>query len=130
MMDTAKAVSSGTTVGPVGYVAPEVIGRRGADARSDVYALGAICYEMLCGSHLFPNARGYEGLVRMMNTKPVSLAERGADCPAELEAVIMKAVEKRPADRFQTMDEMLAALAAAPVPRTLGLHTRTPAFAA
>jgi eukaryotic-like serine/threonine-protein kinase len=130
MMDAAKAAVSGTTIGPVGYVAPEVIARRGSDARSDVYSLGAVCYELLCGSHLFPNARGYEGLLRMMNTKPVPLTERGADVPTELEAVVMKAVERFPKDRFQTMDEMLAAFASAPAPRTLGNHPRTPAFAA
>jgi len=132
LMDQSHVGPNCTTVGPHGYVAPEVISRRGCDVRSDVYALGAVCYEILCGMHLFPNAHGYEGLVRMMNTKPATLSERGADVPAELEAVVMKAVERNPRDRYQTMDEMLAAFANAPEPHTIRPATRVtlPAFAA
>jgi serine/threonine-protein kinase len=132
LMDQSRCGPNGTTVGPVGYLAPEVIARRGCDVRSDVYALGAVCYEILSGVHVFPNARGYEGLVRMMNTSPPALRERGADVPADLEAVIMKAVEKNPRDRFQTMGDLLVALMSAPAPHTLkpGTHVHAPAFAA
>lgn len=130
MMDMAKAAISGTTVGPAGYVAPEVIARHGADVRSDVYALGAICYEMLCGVHLFPNARGYEGLLKMMNTRPATLSERGAEVHPELEAVVMKAVERHPRDRFASIDDMLKAFAAAPMPKKLGSNQSAPAYAA
>ncbi len=128
VMDVSLANAGGTVVGPVGYTAPEVIARRNADFTSDVYSLGSLMYEMLSGQRLHPNARGYEGLLRLMNSRPAPLSERNPQVSAALEAVVMQAVEKDPRRRWQSVDDMMTAFADAPAPARLG--SPAPAYAA
>ena len=128
VMDASRTHVSGTMVGPNGYVAPEIIKRSPVDARSDIYSLGVICYEAFSGTLPFPHVKSYEGLVRMMNQKPAGLAERNAGVPAGLDAVVMKAIAKSPGERYQTVEEFMNALAAAPLPESLS--AKAPAFAA
>jgi|GEM_PF-6122421 len=128
VMDASKMHASGTMVGPLGYVAPEIIRRGAVDARCDIYSLGAICYEMFSGALPFPRGVGYEGLIKMINGRPVPLSERNDEVPPELERVVMKAIAKRPEDRYQTAEEMAVALSAVPLPETR--RERTPASAA
>ncbi len=128
VMDHSRTMHSGTMVGPHGYVGPEVIRRGPVDARSDVYSLGAICYEMLCGLLPFPRANGYEGLIKIINSRPVVLSERNDAVTPEMNKAVMKALERMPEDRYASVEEMLMKFAAAPLPKTV--HPRTPAFAA
>ena len=128
VMDISHASAGGTVVGPVGYTAPEVIARRPADAASDVYSLGALVYEMLAGRRLHANVRGYEGLLRLMNSKPIPLSERNPLVSPVLEAIVMKAVERKVEDRYQTVEAFLEAFAATPLPDAHGAHAK--AFAA
>jgi len=128
IMDADLTVGGGTMVGPSGYVAPEIIRRGAIDARSDIYALGVIMYEFIAGARPFPQGHGYEGLLKIINTKPLPLIERKTNVSADLNAVVMKALARKADERFATVDEMLAAFAAAPMPENN--HTNAPSFVA
>ncbi len=92
-------------LGTVDYVAPEQIEGSEPDARSDVYSLGCVLYEMLTGNAPFADQKG--GMAKMwaqVNADPTSLRDRRPDLPAALNAVVRRAMSKRPADR-PTADE-------------------------
>jgi serine/threonine-protein kinase len=109
----------GALLGTPKYMSPEQCRGTGeVDPRSDVYALAAILYETLVGKPPFEG----EGVVRLMSMHmylhPPPLRSRLASIPEALEKVVMKALEKRPEDRFQTMEELGAALRAVTEPST------------
>lgn len=116
LMDSQMTHAGGTMVGPSGYVAPEVIKRSAIDERCDIWALGAVCYEAFCGVKPFPNGHGYEALLKVINSKPQPLEERNRSVPADLNAVVMKALEKYPEHRYAKVEEMLTDFAAARLP--------------
>lgn len=128
VMDEEHAKHGSTMRGVTSYSAPEIIRRAPVDRRSDVFSLGAILYEVICGMPLFPSAGGFERLMRVMNSKPVEISERNACVEHELDRVIMKAVARTPNERYQDIAEMMADLEKAPLPEKLGFHA--PAFAA
>jgi len=90
------------------YMPPEAFRLAGKiDARSDIYALGAVAYFMLTGEHVF-NGDTLDAICRQhLASKPVSPSERlGTQVPAELEALIMRCLAKDPADRPQSASEL------------------------
>jgi serine/threonine protein kinase len=92
-------------LGTVDYVAPEQIEGSEPDARSDVYSLGCVLYEMLTGAAPFADQKG--GMAKMwaqVNADPPPLRERRSDVPAALDAIVRRAMSKSPADR-PTADE-------------------------
>jgi serine/threonine protein kinase len=104
----------GRLVGTPVYMSPEQF--RGVpeavDQRSDVYALGVVLYQMVCGRPPF-QAEGVGDLQMMhTNTPPPPPRRDRPDLPPELEAVILRCLAKRPADRFASMGDLAAALAA------------------
>jgi len=93
------------------YMAPEVIMGKEADARSDVYALGAVLYFLLCGRPLFHNARDGRLLYSQLEVTPElpsRLLER--PLPPDLEGLVMACLSKSPADRFADAAELGEAL--------------------
>ena len=87
-------------LGTVDYVAPELIEGSEPDARSDIYSLGCVLYEMLAGEAPFADQRG--GMAKMwaqVNAEPASLRERRPDVPPELDAVVRDAMAKAPEAR-------------------------------
>jgi serine/threonine-protein kinase len=107
-VDTQRAM-----VGTPVYMAPEQC--RGSvadpDGRSDIYALGTVMYEMLCGHAPFDKGGGY-GDVLVMHLLEPPLAPRAVvpELPVEIEGVILRALAKDPGERFATMEELLVAL--------------------
>ncbi len=128
LMDIEKAKYAGTMSGATRYSAPEIIKRAPADARSDIFSLGAILYESLSGMPIFANATGFERLLRVMNSKASSVSDHNAYVDGELDRVVMKAVARKPEERYDAMGEFLDELREAPVPEKLGFHA--PAYAA
>jgi serine/threonine-protein kinase len=112
----ARAMTrTGITMGTPAYMSPEQCRGRGVDHRTDLYALGAVLYEVVTGDPPFLSDTVLDLLNQHLNEAPVPPSRR-AVLPAALEAVILRALEKRAEDRYQTAAEMLAALQAVATP--------------
>ncbi len=106
---TAEGVAFGTP----GYVSPEVLSGRVADARSDLYAVGVMLFEMLVGRRPHGGrSRGEELRLTVTTATPPSLAAVAPElpCVAELDAVLQLAMARAPSERFADASAMLAAL--------------------
>lgn len=102
----------GTLLGSPYYLSPEQARGERADARSDIYSTGAMLYEMVAGRPPFEGGAGgaYAVIAAHLNQAPVSPSEINPRVPVELARVVLKALAKSPADRFQNAAEFLAAL--------------------
>jgi tetratricopeptide (TPR) repeat protein len=98
---------TGSVLGTPLYMAPEQVdGRRDVDARTDVYALGAILYQMLTGRPPHDAVSVSEIYEKILHDDPVAPRRVDPSIPAELEAVAMKAMEKEPAHRYPSAGEL------------------------
>jgi serine/threonine-protein kinase len=110
-----RLTRTGLTLGTPQYMAPEqAAGERALDARTDVYALGAVLYEMLAGEPPFAAESRQEVLRRMLHDPAPALAMRRTDVPAALDATVRQALAKRPDERFASAAEFAAALGSLP----------------
>lgn len=101
----------GAVMGTVDYMPPEQArDTRSADARSDIYSLGATLYYLLAGKPPFAGGSMIEKLHRLATEAPPPLTEFRIDCPRELDDIVQKMLAKRPEDRFQTAGEVVRAL--------------------
>ncbi len=109
----SRMTETGMSLGTPHYMSPEqAMGQREITARSDVYALGAMTYEMLIGDPPFTGSTAQAIVAKVMTAEPVSLAEQRKSVPAAVEDAVLTALEKLPADRFASAAEFAAALAA------------------
>ena len=108
---------TGMVFGTPRYIAPEsVAGQKQSDARSDLYNVGGVAYWMLTGRPLFAGSSSIDLIIDHVKTvpePPSSVSE--LPIPPELEAIVMKLLEKDPADRFQTAEELAEALLRVPL---------------
>ncbi len=103
--------AAGVTVGTPGYTAPEqAAADPNMDERVDIYALGAMGYEMLAGEPLFPGVPMHRQIAAHAIQIPVPLIERRGDLPPGLSRLIMMCLSKAPDDRPSSADAMLQAL--------------------
>lgn len=111
---TAKITTTGAALGTAAYMSPEQARGERVDARADLFSLGMIMYEMLTGRHPFagPEAPEHPAAIiyAILHEKPEALAHFAANVPAGLEAVILKALEKSPARRYQSAGDLAADL--------------------
>ena len=105
-----ELTAAGVVLGTAPYMAPEQIDGNAADARTDVFAFGAVCFEMLTGVKAFDGAdRGSViDAVRTRNVPRASMLRPGI--PAALDRIVAKCLEKDPFRRYQTIDAVLADL--------------------
>jgi serine/threonine protein kinase len=108
-----RLTETGLSLGTPQYMSPEqATAERTLDARSDVYSLGAVLYEMLAGEPPFTGATGQAVIAKLMVEQPSSLRTVRGTIPPGLEAVVSRALAKVPADRFPSAAAFAAALAA------------------
>ena len=106
-----RMTQTGLSLGTPQYMSPEqAMGERAIDARSDIYALGAVTYEMLVGEPPFTGPSVQAIVARLITEEPRGISAQRKAVPEHVEAAVLHALEKLPADRFATAAEFGAAL--------------------
>ena len=127
----ARMTQTGLSLGTPSYMSPEqAMGERAIDARSDVYALGAMTYEMLAGEPPFTGPTVQAIVAKVMSTEPASIVSLRKAVPANVAAAVHSALEKLPADRCESaklFSEMLSDTRGAFVGTTANAASATPA---
>ena len=139
----SRLTETGMSLGTPHYMSPEqAMGEREITAKSDVYALGCILYEMLTGEPPFAGPTAQAIIARVLTEEPRSLTLQRRTVPPHVEAAVLGALSKLPADRFATAAQFSGALAdtgfaaptgstrAAPAPAVLASSRPTVAIAA
>jgi eukaryotic-like serine/threonine-protein kinase len=106
-----RMTQTGLSLGTPQYMSPEqALGERVIDARSDIYALGAVTYEMLVGEAPFAGPNVQAIVARLISEEPRPITSQRKSVPEHVEAAVLRALEKLPADRYATAMEFAAAL--------------------
>ena len=106
-----RLTATGVALGTTAYMAPEQIaGEPNVDGRADIYATGALAFEMLTGLPPFRGASVQAMFAAHMTQAPPPIASLRQAVPAALEAIVQRCLAKRPADRFQTPAEIIPQL--------------------
>ncbi len=107
----ARLTETGVSLGTPHYMSPEqAAGEKAVSARSDIYSLGAVLYEMLVGEPPFTGPTQQSIIAKTITQKPTPLRVLRATIPPGVEAAILRALEKIPADRFATASDFARAL--------------------
>ena len=102
----------GTVLGTVGYMAPEQVRDQPIDGRADLFAFGAVLYEMLSGQRAFRRDTPAETMTAILNEDPPELSRARLDMPPALERIVRHCLEKNPNQRFQSARDVAFALEA------------------
>jgi len=102
----ARLTQTSSTVGTLAYMPPEAIQGGEADARSDLFSLGAVLYEMVAGKVPFRGEHEASMMYSILNEDPVPLTDTLPDAPPGLLHIINRSLEKDPADRYQSASDM------------------------
>jgi non-specific serine/threonine protein kinase len=100
----------GTLLGTVLYMSPEQVRGLAADARSDIYALGCVLFEMVCGRCPFVGQTAADTIAAILHEAPPALSGSGRNHPAELDGIVLRCLEKNADRRYQSAKELAAAL--------------------
>ena len=95
-------------IGSVHYISPEQASGSVTDAKSDIYSVGAMMYEMLTGKKPFDDDNPVAIAVKHMQEQPERPRSVNPDIPDGIEEIVLKAMEKKPEDRYQTTGEMIS----------------------
>jgi len=106
-IETPPMTEAGVILGTAAYMSPEQAQGRGVDARSDIFAFGAVLYEALTGRRAFRGASTVETLASVLRDEPAV-----PDAPIELQGVILRCLRKQPGERYQSASELRATLEA------------------
>jgi len=109
---TPTATEPGTVMGTFSYMAPEQVRGEPADARSDIFAFGAVLYEMLSATRAFERPTAAETMTAILREEPPELSTAKRDVPPSLERIIAHCLEKDPGRRFQSARDLAFALEA------------------
>jgi serine/threonine protein kinase/tetratricopeptide (TPR) repeat protein len=109
----SQVTKVGTTVGTAAYMSPEQARGEEVDQRSDIWSFGIVLYEMLVGKPPFKSDYEQAVVYSILNEQPDSLQTARPDVPDNLREVVERALQKDPGDRYQSMGEVVEALAGA-----------------
>jgi serine/threonine protein kinase/Tol biopolymer transport system component len=110
LMTIPAETSAGLVLGTAGYMSPEQVRGQRADHRSDIFALGTILYEMLSGHRAFVGDSSAETLAAIAQHEPPALLVRERQIPPALVRIVNRCLEKSPASRFKSADDLAFAL--------------------
>ena len=108
----ASATEPGVVLGTAGYMAPEQVRGQAVDRRADIFAFGAILYEMLTGTRAFQRSTSADTMAAILNEYPPSISHLAQSTPQGLQRVVHRCLEKNPAQRFQSASDLAFALEA------------------
>ncbi|XXF78192.1 serine/threonine protein kinase [Myxococcaceae bacterium GXIMD 01537] len=100
----------GTVKGTTGYMSPEQVRGEGLDGRSDVFSVGVMLHELLTGERLFSGRDEREEMVKIVQAPIPRPIERAPHVPEDVSSLVMKALERNPAERFPTAKDMAKAI--------------------
>ena len=107
---TVRLTQLGTILGNPSYVAPEQIEGYETDERTDIYSLGIVLYEMLCGAVPFIAASPAAVWMKHLNDQPIPPTSLRPDIPLQLEKIVLRALQKKPEQRWPRMSNLADAL--------------------
>ena len=108
----AASTDPGSVIGTAGYMAPEQVRGHAVDARTDLFALGAVLYEMLCGQRAFRGETHAETMTAILREDPPDLSVTRTETPPALDRIVRHCLEKNPEERFQSARDVAFALEA------------------
>jgi serine/threonine protein kinase/Tol biopolymer transport system component len=103
----SKVTKTGSTLGTVAYMAPEQLQGSDVDTRADIFSVGVVLYEMLTGKLPFRGDHEAALMYSITNEEPEPLQKHIPDVTSELIHIVSRALEKDPASRYKTMDDLL-----------------------
>lgn len=128
LLGSARMTRAGNIIGTLEYMAPEQVRGEETDGRSDLYALGMMLYEVLTGKLPFDTDNEFELMKSQTEMTPTPPREINPAIPEDVEAAIMKAIQKNPDDRFQTGGEFREVLLDAGFAASGTMHGATGTF--
>lgn len=128
-LDRSRLSTSGARLGTIAYMAPEVMCGEEADPRSDIYGLGVTLFHYLTGNFPFSGERDEVVVYQRLNVPVTPPRSLRPEIPESLEALMMRALERQPAERWQSADDLARALRsfAEPTPVLVGNAGSAPA---
>jgi serine/threonine protein kinase len=102
----------GMVIGTAGYMSPEQVRGKAIDHRADIFAFGAILYEMLVGKRAFQRSTSADTMSAILNDDPIAISQLGQATPPGLQRVVQCCLEKHPEQRFQSASDLAFALEA------------------
>ena len=121
-----RMTQTGLSLGTPQYMSPEqAMGERNIDARTDIYALGAVTYEMLAGEPPFTGPTAQAIVAKVMTEDPQPIIPRRRSVPPAVDDAVLTALEKLPADRFASAAEFAHELSGAQTGSAARIHSRT-----
>ena len=123
----SRLTATGMAIGTPAYMSPEQsAGDSQIDGRSDLYSLGVVGYQMLCGELPFDAPNTPMMLVKHLSETPVAVNERTAGIPLDLSRAVMMCLEKNPADRFPNANSLSTALSTGDIPTLIARAQPSP----
>jgi serine/threonine-protein kinase len=111
-------------MGTPDYMAPEQVKGKRSDKRTDIYNLGAVLYEMLTGAAPFQDENPWAALNARVDRDPAAPRKLNDELSAQAEEIVLRALQRDPADRYQSAADMKAELDSAELVRVTGLANR------